>query len=172
MVIATLRKRQLLSSSQGDSNRRVNPDRSGLRSVSACDIAATGMVVHLEGYALVTLRLRSGLFRIGAKDGTADHWATDDLTMDDLGRVRLADASWQIEEYHRGLKQTTNVERCQCRVGRAQRGHIGLSLRAFVVLERYCSRTGVSYLAAKREILHDAIRTYRRNPYHRGMETA
>jgi hypothetical protein len=148
------------------SNRRVNPDRTGLRAVGDCEIAATGTVVHLEGYGLVNV------FRIGAKDGTADHWATDDLTMDDLGRIRLADASWQIEEYHRGLKQTTNVERCQCRVGRAQRGHIGLSLRALVVLERYCSRTGVSYLGAKREILHDAIRTYRRNPYHRRMETA
>jgi putative transposase len=148
------------------SNRRVNPDRSGLRAVSACEIAATGTVVHLEGYGLVKV------FRIGAKDGTADHWATDDLTMDDLGRVRLADASWQIEEYHRGLKQTTNVERCQCRVGRAQRGHIGLALRAFVILEQYCFRTGVSCVAAKREILHEAIRRYRMNPYHRRREGA
>ena len=148
------------------SNRRVNPERTGLRAVSACEIAATGTVVHLEGYGLVKV------FRIGAKDGTADHWATDDLTMDDLGRLRLAEASWKIEEYHRGLKQTTNVERCQCRVGRAQRGHIGLALRAFVVLERYCFRTGVDWLTAKRQILHDAIRAYRMNPYHRRPGTA
>jgi len=148
------------------SNRRVNPDRSGLRAVSACDIADTGTVVHLEGYGLVKV------FRIGAKDGTADHWATDDLTMDDLGRLRLADASWRIEEYHRGIKQTTNVERCQCRVGRAQRGHIGLALRAFVILERYCFRTGVNWLTAKREILHEAIRTYRMNPHYRKLGTA
>ncbi len=147
-------------------NRRVNPDRSGLRPVSECDIADTGTVVHLEGYGPVKV------FRIEAKDGTADHWATDDLTMDDLGRIRMADASWRIEEYHRGIKQTTNVERCQCRVGRAQRGHIGLALRAFVILERYCFRTGVNWLSAKREILHEAIRDYRRNPYHRRMETA
>ena len=148
------------------SNRRVNPDRTGLRAVSACDIAETGTVVHLEGYGPVKV------FRIGAKDGTADHWATDDLQMDDLGRVRLADASWRIEEYHRGIKQTTNIERCQCRVGRAQRGHIGLALRAFVVLERYCSRTGVNWLTAKRQILHDAIRAYRTNPEYRKLGTA
>ena len=148
------------------SNRRVNPDRKGLRAVSACDIAETGTVVHLEGYGLVKV------FRIGAKDGTADHWATDDLTMDDLGRIRLADASWKIEEYHRGLKQTTNVERCQCRVGRAQRGHIGLALRAFVIIERYCFLTGVNWLTAKQQILHDAIRAYRNNPYYRRPGTA
>lgn len=147
------------------SNRLVNPDRTGPRAVSACDVAATGTVVHLGGYGFVKV------FRIIAQDGAAEHWATDDLAMDDLERLRLADASWRIEEYHRGLKQTTNVERCQCRVGRAQRGHIGLAVRAFVVVERWCFRTGVNWLTAKRQILHEAIRNYRANPLYR-META
>ncbi len=137
------------------SNRRVNPDGTGLRAVSACEIAEAGTVVHLEGYGLVRV------FRIGAKDGTADYWATDDLRVDDLGRLRLAEASWMIEEYHRGLKQVTHVERCQCRVGRAQRGRIGLALRAFVVVERYCFRTGVNWLTAKWQITRDAVLAYR-----------
>ena len=148
------------------SNRLVNPDRSGLRPVSACDIAGTGTVVQLERYGLVKV------FRIEAKDGTTDHWATDDLAMDDLARLRLAEASWKIEEYHRGLKQATNVERCQCRAGRAQRGHIGLALRAFVVLERYGWRTGIDWVTAKRQILHDAIRAYRMNPHIRKLGAA
>ena len=142
-------------------NRRVNPDRTGLRAVNACDVADTGTVVHLERYGLVKV------FRIAARDGTTEHWATSDLALDDLGRVRLADASWRIEEYHRGLKQVTNVERCQCRVGRAQRGHIGLAVRAFVVFERWCWRTGVNWYTAKRQIAHEAIRAYRGNPYYR-----
>ena len=61
-----------------------------------CEIAATGTVVHLAGYGMVKV------FRVAATDGTAEHWATDDLAMDDLGRLRLAEASWRIEEYHRG----------------------------------------------------------------------
>jgi putative transposase len=148
------------------SNRKVNPDRTGLRPVRDCEIADAGTVVHLEKYGLVKV------FRIEAKDGTTAHWATDDLGMDDLNRLRLAEASWKIEEYHRGIKQTVNIERCQCQVGRAQRGHIGLALRAFVILERYCYRAGVDWLTAKREILHEAIRQYRSNPYHRRMGTA
>jgi putative transposase len=142
-------------------NRRVNPDKAGLRAVSACDITAAGTVVHLEGYGLVKV------FRIEAKDGTTAHRATGDLGMDDLTRLRLADASWRIEEYHRGIKQVTNVERCQCRAGRAQRGHIGLALRAFVVVERYCFRTGVNWLTAQWQIVHDAIRAYRAAPIYR-----
>ena len=61
----------------------------------------------------------------------------------------------------------TNVERCQCRVGRAQRGHIGLALRAFVVVERYCFRTGLNWLSAKWQITREAVRAYRANPVYR-----
>ena len=129
--------------------------------MSECQIAAAGTVVHLAGYGLVKV------FRLAAIDGTAEHWATEDLAMDDLTRLRLAEASWRIEEYHRGLKQVTNVERCQCRVGRAQRGHIGLALRAFVVVERHCFRTGVNWLSAKWDITREAVRAYRANPVYR-----
>ena len=139
-------------------NRRVNPDRTGLRGVGECVIAATGTVVHLEGYGFIKV------FRIVAKDGTTEHWATSDLQMGELERVRLADASWRIEEYHRGLKQVTNVERCQCRKAVAQRGHIGLAVRAFVVVERWCFRTGVNWLSAKWQIVREAVRAYRASP--------
>jgi hypothetical protein len=49
------------------------------------------------------------MFRIISKDKTAEHWATNDLEMDELGRFKLAETSWKIEEYRRGLKQVTNV---------------------------------------------------------------
>ncbi len=58
------------------SNRRVNPNQTGFPAVSACDIAASGTVVHLEGYGLVKV------FRIVAKDGTTAHWATSNLELD------------------------------------------------------------------------------------------
>ncbi len=142
-------------------NRRVNPDRTGLRPLNACVIAATGTVVHLEGYGFIKV------FRIDAKDGTTGYWATSNLQMDECERLRLAEASWKIEEYHRGLKQVTNVERCQCRKAIAQRGHIGLAVRAFVVIEKWCFRTGVNWLTAKWNIAHDAIRAYRTRPRYR-----
>ncbi len=72
-----------------------------------------------------------------------------------------------IENYHRDLKQTCGVERSQARSERAQRNHIGLALRAFVVVERYCFRTGVNWLTAKWQIVHEAIRAYRAAPIYR-----
>lgn len=140
-------------------NRRVNPDKVRNRPVSECDIASNGTVVHLENYGMVKV------FRIISKDGTAEHWATNDLGMDDLGRLRLAEASWKIEEYHRGLKQVTNVEGCQCRKANAQRSHIGLALRAFLAFERYCFRTGYNWVATKAMIFQEAVRAFRANPW-------
>lgn len=137
-----------------------------MRTVSVCDIAATGTVVHLEGYGLIKV------FRIVAKDGTTAHWATSDLELDELGRLRWADASWRIEESHRGLKQVTNVERCQCRKAVAQRGHIELALRAFLVIEKWGFRTGMNGLSAKWNIIRDAIRDYRSHPHYRQLNSA
>jgi hypothetical protein len=41
--------------------------------------------------------------------------------MTDLTRQSLAERGWIIEVYHRSLKKTCGVERCQSRSGRAQR---------------------------------------------------
>ncbi len=111
-----------------------------------CEIAPTGTVVHLENYGMVKV------FRIISKDGTAEYWATNDLEMDELGRLKLAEASWKIGEYHRGLKQVTKVEGFQCRKAQAQRSHIGLALLAFLVFERYSFRTGYNSVATKVKI--------------------
>ena len=143
------------------SNRRVNPDKTGNRSISDCVIAATGTVVHLEGFGLVKA------FRIVATNGDTEHWITDDLTMDDLGRRTYAERAWMIEEYHRGLKQFTEVERCPARLTRSQRNHVGFALRAFVRLEWHRFRTGVSWFEAKWAIIRDAVRAYLSNPSYR-----
>ena len=139
-------------------NRNVNLDRQGLLPLSQTAIAATGTVVHLEGYGLIRV------FKIVAKDGDIEYWATDDLTMDELERLRLAERCWAIENYHRGLKQCCGVERCQMRAARAQRNHIGLAIRAFLRLEHHFFTTGVSWYEAKARIIRAAVRAYIAHP--------
>ena len=62
--------------------------------------------------------------------------------------------------FHRGLKQHTAVDRCQTRMAKAQRNHIGFALRAFVRLEWHRVTTGVSWFAAKVGIIREAIRGF------------
>lgn len=140
------------------SNRRVDPDRSGNRPIRECAIPAGGAVVHLEGFGLVKA------FRIVATDGDTEHWITNDLGMDEVARRVWAERAWGIEEYHRGLKQCTGADRCQVRMGRVQRAHIGCAIRAFVRLEWHRWTTGVSWSEAKLRILRDAVRTYLAGP--------
>ena len=140
------------------SNRRVNPDRTGNRAIADCPIAATGTVVHLEGFGLVKA------FRIVTTDGDTEHWITSDLGMDELTRLGVAERAWGIEEYHRGLKQCTGVDRCQVRMGQAQRVHVGCAIRAFVRLEWHRFTTGVSWFEAKLRIVRDAVRAYLTRP--------
>ena len=38
---------------------------------------------------------------------------------------------WKIEQYHREVKQTLGLEKCQCRSATAQRNHIGCVILAW-----------------------------------------
>jgi len=46
-----------------------------------------------------------------------------------------SDVRWQVEELHRGLKQLTGSEKCQCRVAQAQRNHFACCYHAWVSLK-------------------------------------
>jgi len=141
-------------------NRLVNPDRTGNRAVTACDIAEAGTVVWLKDYGLVRV------FRCVATDGETEHWATNDVDMAELERLKYAEFAWAIEVYHRELKQECGVERAMVRAGRAQRNHIGMAIRAFVRLEWHRLRTGVSWGRAKEAIIRPAIRRYLAHPWY------
>jgi hypothetical protein len=140
------------------SNRQVNPDGTGNVAVSALTIPGAGLVVHLKGYGLVRV------FRTEAPDGHAEHWASDDLTMTESGRVTREGLAWGIETYHRGLKQCCGIERCQVRSAAGQRQHLLCAVRAFLRLEAHRLRTGTSWYEAKRAIIRDAVRHYLTHP--------
>jgi putative transposase len=139
-------------------NRLVRLDHGEPTAVEALPIAATGTVVWLPGFGLVKV------FRTAARDGGVEYWVTNDIGLDEVGRLVFAELSWSVEEYHRGLKQFTGVERCQTRMTRAQRNHIGWSIRALVRLEWHRFTTGVSWFEAKMRIIRDAVRAYLERP--------
>ena len=140
------------------SNRQVNLDKRGNQPVCELPIAQKGSIVHLKGYGLIKV------FKIVAPHGNIEYWATNDLSMNDLYRLKYAELSWSIEAYHRGIKQFVGVERCMARKAVAQRNHIGLAIRAFLRLERNCFWTGVSWFEAKTSIIRDAVRAYLTQP--------
>lgn len=148
------------------SNRKVNPDRTGLRAVSEVEIGEGGRVVWLEGYGLIRV------FRIAATNGDIELWATNEVKMNDLERVKWAGFAWTIENYHRGLKQFCLIERAQVRSRRAWFNHVGCCLRAFLRLESYCYHKGISWFEAKTAIIRNAVRVYISKPLYSIISTA
>ena len=148
------------------SNRQVNLDRQGNQPVSQLPISEKGSIVHLKGYGLIKV------FKIVSLNGNIEYWATNNLSMDELFRLKYAELSWSIEEYHRGIKQLVGVERCLARTAIAQRNHIGLALRAFLRIERHCFLTGISWFEAKASIIRQAVRAYLAQPIYTLNPTA
>lgn len=140
-------------------NRLVSTDRSGNRPLREVFIPSHGAIVHLKGYGWIKV------FQMVGTNGDVEYWATSRLEMTLEQCAFYARDAWQVEVYHRGLKQFTGVERAQFRLAVAQRNHIGLAIRAFVRLEVYRVRTGVSWCETKAGIIRAAIRAYLAHPF-------
>ena len=167
--LKTIRQHQWQWLTQLKSNRQVNLNRPGNQPVSQLPIGNKGTIVHLKGYGLIKV-FKSRLVEdsrkaeIVSKNGNIEYWATSDLSMNELFRLKYAELSWAIEEYHRGIKQFVGVERCFARKAVAQRNHIGLALRASLRIERHRFLTGIGWFEAKVSIIRDAVRAYLAKP--------
>ena len=139
-------------------NRKVSIDCTGNRQIQEIFIPVQGRKVHLKGYGWVKV------FRTVGRDGDAEYWATSQLDMTIEQAAFHAVDGWQIEVFHRGLKQFTGVEDGQYRLEVSQRNHIGLALRAFVRLEQHRLEAGISWFNAKLGIIRSAMRQYLADP--------
>lgn len=122
------------------------------------DIGTTGQIVHLKAYGFIRV------FRTVSPNRDVEHWATSHLERRPLERLSIAEQTWTIENYHRGIKQFCGIEKCQARSATAQRNHIGFSIRAFLRLEVFSYFTGYSWFEAKMQIIRDSIRAYLQHP--------
>lgn len=156
--LKVLRELDMVWLTQLKRNRQVSVDRSGNRAVSELIIPVSGLLVHLKGYGWIKV------FRTVGTNGDAEYWATSKLDMTIQQAAEHALDAWQIEVYHRGLKQFTGIERGQFRLEIAQRNHIGLAIRAFVRLEVHRLHRQLSYFETKTAVIRDAMRAYLTHP--------
>jgi hypothetical protein len=139
-------------------NRQVSVDQTGNRAIRDTLIPPAGRVVHLKGYGWIKV------FKIAGTNDSFEYWATSELKMSLEACAFHALDAWQVEVYHRGLKQFTGIERGQFRLEISQRNHIGLAIRAFVRLEVHRLNTGTSWFKSKAQIIRVAIRAYLAQP--------
>jgi hypothetical protein len=123
---------------------------------------AHGVVVKLKE---VPFSVR--LFKLVAPDGDIDWVITNDL--DETMTAQVAEASsdvrWQVEELHRGLKQLTGTEKCQCRAARAQRNHFACCYHAWVSLRVKAKDLGQTIYALRESLFSHYLRAELQHPH-------
>lgn len=117
----------------------------------------TGGIVHLKDVGYVRVAKS-----VDQQNGRVRYLCTSDTTTKD---VSLAYARrWDIETYHRAVKQLTEIANCQARRARSQRNHIFCSLLAFVALQAHALTTNQTIYRVKRSFFDPLIRTYLGRP--------
>jgi hypothetical protein len=125
------------------------------------DRVAQGVVVQLKE---VPFHVR--LFKLVAPDGDIDWIITNDLDETVTAQVAedSSDVRWQVEELHRGLKQLTGSEKCQCRAARAQRNHSACCYHAWVSLKVKANELAQTMYALRESLLSHYLRAELQHP--------
>lgn len=95
------------------------------------------------------------------KKGDVTYLATSDLTLTDHDQfLSRHDKRWQVEEFHRGIKQTTGIEKCYSTKSVSQKTHIFASFNAFLKLEKDRMKTKISWYEQKAVITRGSTISY------------
>ena len=91
------------------------------------DIA--GKLIKVHGFPGA---LKVKLFRVVITTNRTEWVVTNDIGQSSTEDTReICGIRWKIEQYHREVKQTLGLEKCQCRSAAGQRNHIGCVVLAW-----------------------------------------
>lgn len=144
-----------------ENNRLVSVERGQYTQIQKLEgWSSDECTVYLKEYGMVKL------FRQIYKD-VYRYYIMSVANLENLDKVTFADfenvhaAHWQIEQFHRAIKQVCNVERFQVRKENPVKNHIFCALKAFVRLEfmRLDNRIAHWY-ELKRDLFVGAIRGF------------
>ncbi len=110
------------------------------------------------------------LFKLVATNGDIDWVITNQLDMTPASSTPAQvaqdanDVRWEIEQFHRELKQLTGSQRCQCRKQRAQRNHLACCYHAWLIMKAHARHLGKTIYHVKSDLFSDYLRAQLRNP--------
>jgi len=115
------------------------------------EIPEEGLRIHLRGYGWINV------FRFVSTDRRTDYIGTNIPTPTREQVLALVKKRWEIEVFHRELKQTCGLEHCQARTSRAQRNHIVLSVRTWIKQAALRKQYNISFYQQQWNTIKDAI---------------
>ena len=135
--------------------------------------------IHLDEIAWTAAQLQHGivvklkkvpfkvkLFKLVATNGHIDWVITNDLDSTSTAQVaqEANDVRWEVERFHRELKQLTGSEKCQCRKQRSQRNHLACCYHAWLTMKVKAFELHKTIYQVKTDLLTDYLRAELRAP--------
>jgi len=142
-------------------------------------LSKEGGYIHLEEIDWTEERLQQGvlvklkkvpfkvkLFKVVAQDGDIDWIITNDLDETVTTQVvqEADEVRWQVEAFHRELKQLTGSEKCQCRKARSQRNHLACCYHAWLSLKVHAKNLNKTLYQVRKDLFSDYLRAELRRP--------
>jgi hypothetical protein len=105
------------------------------------------------------------LFRVAVATHRTDWVVTNDLAQDsDTAVQEVCGMRWKIEQFHRELKQTTGIEKNQCRKARIQRNHIACAMLVWLRLTDLARQSQQTVYRIKHGLLDNYLCQQLKNP--------
>ncbi len=115
------------------------------------EIPESGLKVHLRGYGFITV------FRFEAKNSHTRYFGTNIENPTNKQIRSLVHDRWEIEVFHRELKQTCGLECSQARTSRSQRNHIVLSVLSWIKKANVRKIDNITFYKQKWNIIKQSI---------------
>lgn len=138
------------------SNRQVSVEQGTYTAIADLDLAEKQVrKVWLKEYGFILVCL------IVDQDGGKTYLATSDLSLTNYETfTNHFHHRWAVEEFHRGIKQTTGIEKCYSIKATSQKTHIFTAFVTFIRLERRRLTERISWYEQKAEIVRNTTFNY------------
>lgn len=156
-----LREQQLNFLFGIDNNRLISVEKGAYQQVqSLIDFPPSGRVVYLKGYG--TVKVFRQVYKKAYRYYIMGH---DDLaSLPLIGSAdfeRIHAAHWNIERFHRAVKQVCNIERFQVRNPKSVRNHVFCAISAFIRLELLRAKQAIdNWYQVKRDLFLDVVKNF------------
>ena len=148
------------------SNRQVSISReAGYKAVSSMDFDEKALMSGIW-VKLKELPFKVRLFKLVAKNGDIDWVITNspDPSVNLFVVENKNENRWQVEDFHRGFKQLTGSEKCQCRKARSQRNHLACCYHAWISLKIKAKELRKTIYQVRKELFSDYLYAQLKNP--------
>jgi hypothetical protein len=142
-------------------NRLVSLEKGTYVKIQALDdIPESGLLVHLKGFGGV--KVFRTVFKNESRYYIMYTPQTNKLPILTYQYFKqIHDHHWQIERFHRALKQVCNIERFQVRTTKAITNHIFCAIRAFVQLEfMRIQNVIINWYEVQKNLFNEVIRDF------------